>query len=326
MSETRAGVRAWLSRFIQVTAQSALTFFGAVLLLHLLVAFAPGDAIDALSISHELREVVAQEWGLDKSIGQRIWHQLISTAQLDFGTSLVVSPGASVWELMLGPGLFSAALIGVSVLLTLVVASMLAWLTALKGIPQRRFVWLQALSTLPIFLVGVIGIHSLNALVWWAMEANWIERPSFFALPSEPSWFLYLLAVLALAICSGTLADTHQALHHALEKIQASPYVSASRAQQRPLRPHFVGNMMIPLSSVVVARIPLWIGSLIILDPIFNLNGLGRLFWRAAEARDFPLLVGVGAVAVTLIIIGRWLGQTMEFTIDKRRQGGRIAT
>ena len=184
---------------------------------------------------------------------------------------------------------------------------------------------LQACSLLPIFLVGVLGLNGLNALIWWAMESNWIQRPSFFALPSEQGWVLYGLAAFALAFCSGTLTDTHKILHDALVDIRDSDYVNATRAQRRPLRPHFVGNMLIPWASAVVSRFPLWIGRLIVLDPVFNLNGIGRLFWRAAEVRDFPLLVGVGAIAATLVILIRWMGQTIEFTVDKRRQGGRLA-
>jgi peptide/nickel transport system permease protein len=309
-----------IGQIAQISAHAIATMGLVVVGLHILLAWVPGEAIDALHLPEELRGVLAEQWGLDQPLWQRIGHHCQALLRGDLGVSWGVSPGQPVHDLLSSPAALSGSLLAGALFLSLALGLALAWLSAIRGWAKFRWGWTHLLSAPPLFLSGAVLIVVLNAIVWRAMEAGLMTRPQFFALPVEDSWILYALALVVFALGSGGLADCHHQLHRSLQQIDASPHVMASRAQKRSLGPHFTWALVIPLTSLTVQRIPILIGGLVVLDPVFNLNGIGRLFWRAAELRDTPVLMALSLLICGVVVAGRWVGQILEFGVDPRRR------
>jgi peptide/nickel transport system permease protein len=73
------------------------------------------------------------------------------------------------------------------------------------------------------------------------------------------------------------------------------------------IRRHVLRNSLLPTIAVVATQIGYLFGGLVVLEVIFNYQGLGQLIFRAAQAKDFPvlqsavLLIGVVFLVATLI-------------------------
>ena len=82
---------------------------------------------------------------------------------------------------------------------------------------------------------------------------------------------------------------------------------------QGPARPgrwcwrHVLRNALLPTITVVATQVGYLIGGLLVVEYLFHYNGIGSLTFKAAQAKDFPLLeatvltIGVVYLVATLI-------------------------
>jgi peptide/nickel transport system permease protein len=73
------------------------------------------------------------------------------------------------------------------------------------------------------------------------------------------------------------------------------------------LRRHVLRNSLLPTIAVIATQTGYLIGGLVVIELIFNYQGIGQVLFRAAERKDFPLLqsavlvVGIVYLVATLI-------------------------
>src|SRR5439155_25352104 len=53
---------------------------------------------------------------------------------------------------------------------------------------------------------------------------------------------------------------------------------------------HVLRNSLLPTIAVVATQVGYMIGGLVVIELIFNYQGVGQLLFRAAQQKDFPLL------------------------------------
>ena len=72
------------------------------------------------------------------------------------------------------------------------------------------------------------------------------------------------------------------------------------------IRRHVLRNSLLPTIAVVATQLGYLFGGLVVIELIFNYNGLGQVIFRAAQAKDFPvlqsgvLLIGMVYLVATL--------------------------
>jgi peptide/nickel transport system permease protein len=73
------------------------------------------------------------------------------------------------------------------------------------------------------------------------------------------------------------------------------------------IRRHVLRNSLLPTITVIATQTGYLIGGLVVVETLFNYQGIGSLIFKAAQARDFPMLeagilvIGVVYVVATLI-------------------------
>jgi peptide/nickel transport system permease protein len=73
------------------------------------------------------------------------------------------------------------------------------------------------------------------------------------------------------------------------------------------IRRHVLRNSLLPTITVIATQTGYLIGGLVVIEFIFNYQGIGQLVYTAAQQKDFPLLqagvlvVGVVYLSATLI-------------------------
>jgi peptide/nickel transport system permease protein len=73
------------------------------------------------------------------------------------------------------------------------------------------------------------------------------------------------------------------------------------------IRRHILRNSLLPTITVIASQTGYLIGGLVLVETLFNWNGVGRLLYNAASHKDFPMLeagvivIGVAYMVVTLL-------------------------
>ncbi len=212
-------------------------------------------------------------------------------ARLDFGHSMI--SGQPVWTLVLERFPLTLALALLGILVSVLVAIPLGILSAVKRWTFWDYfgmVFSQVGMAIPSFWLGIL------LLLVFSVKINWF--PLFGSGSLE---HLVLPAVsLGFARAAILLRLTRAAMVEELSK----EYVVTARSKGLPERmvnyKHALKNALLPVVTVAGIQLGYMLGGAIIIEQVFSLPGLGRLFLSGVYQRDFPLIQG-GVVFVAFV-------------------------
>jgi ABC-type dipeptide/oligopeptide/nickel transport system permease component len=151
------------------------------------------------------------------------------------------------------------------------------------------------------------GLNDLKA-------ANMSFLPRWPAGGFEEGWLLDRLTHLILPVTCLTYAQfaflSRLSRGALLDNLNAD-FVRTARAKGLPERVvlyrHAFRNSLIPLITVVVHLLPAMIAGAVVVENVFGINGMGKLFVDAAFQRDFELLLSItlvtGMLGVTAYLL-----------------------
>ncbi len=274
-----------------------LAGLGAIVLVQVLVALAPGDAIDTLP-DPALRGQLAREWRLDDPTYLRVVLGTLHALSGAWGSSWTVRPGAPVWALVMGA-------MGSSMVVLLP-----AWFVAVGvGLLGRGRAAVALVSALPVVILSLGTIESVNALVWVGITSGWWSRPSFFALPAEGGLVRDLLMIGVLGIGSAAAGEVAARLGETDAALDQAGFVLATRARGGSVRGLLWRHRAVPLLEAAQAVFAPLTGGLVIVERLWGRPGVGDLLWRAVEARDVPVATGVIVVLASMTVL---VGVTLD--------------
>jgi peptide/nickel transport system permease protein len=175
-----------------------------------------------------------------------------------------------------------------------------------------------SLATVPEFVSGIVlvvifGVE-LKVLPVSASAGAGASAGSQFRhliLPAIP-----LVFVLFGYIARMTRAGTIEALN--------SDYTRTAMLKGLPrsvvIRRHVLRNSLLPTITVIATQTGYLIGGLVVVETLFNYQGIGNLIYKAAESKDFPMLqsgvlvIGVVYVLATLAadLLLMWLNPRLR--------------
>lgn len=99
-------------------------------------------------------------------------------------------------------------------------------------------------------------------------------------------------------------------------------YIRTARAKGLPERlvmmRHALKNALIPLVTIFALDIPYIFAGSIYVELIFSWPGMGRLYYQAAEGRDYPLLMAVLIIGSLFTIVANLLADITYGFLDPR--------
>lgn len=81
---------------------------------------------------------------------------------------------------------------------------------------------------------------------------------------------------------------------------------------------HALKNAAIPIVTIAALQMPTLFGGALFTETIFSWPGIGRLFYRAAQRVDYPLLMGIILINAMLIIAFNLLADIVYAYLDPR--------
>ncbi|WP_266030772.1 ABC transporter permease [Brucella intermedia] len=287
--------------FLTLFLVSALIFAGTQIL--------PGDVASAILGQNATPEALAtlrESLGLNQPVLARYFSWLAGFVTGDLGTSLAnQQPVAD----LLWPRFWNTmALAAFAAVVSVPVAILLGLVTAVKrgGIFDRVInIVALAFVSLPEYFLGLLLILFLSI--------------RFNLLPSladtyEGMTFLEWVqatALPALTLVLVTVAQMMRMTRTAVLSVMDQAYVETAYLKglrtKRVVTKHALPNAAAPIVNVVAFNIAYLITSVVLVEAVFNYNGLGRFMVDAVSKRDLPLVQAAalvfGAAYVILNII-----------------------
>jgi peptide/nickel transport system permease protein len=291
------------------------------------VQAAPGsyaDTIDQPRLTPEARQAIRSVYGLDRPVGEQYLLWLRAAATGDLGTSfLFKEPVTAVIARALPPTLLLA---GCALLFEAVLGILLAVAAA-----RRPYGWVDRLTT--VLGLGIYGLPSFwlagILVLVFALWLGWLPASHMHSVNatelSTPARVFDLLRHLVLPVLSLGLvgaAATARYLRSAILEARSSRFVLAARArgltERRILWVHSLRPALLPVITVLGLSLPMLFSGSVVVESIFAWPGMGTVLWRAAQARDIPLVMGLTLVGAAAVIVGNLVADALYAAADPR--------
>ena len=186
------------------------------------------------------------------------------------------------------------------------------------GVPVRQLIAERGPTTLRILLTGTVA--AWIAALAWAIALTVLPVPLFarastllsallLCLPAAAIAALLLnadcppAAVLAVALVPKIFQVARSLMAAALDRAEVLAARARGLSNTRILLFYVAPRIAAPLLAWLASTAGLAIAALVPIEVIYDVPGLGQLAWKAALARDLPLLV-VLTILVAIIIQG----------------------
>ncbi len=141
----------------------------------------------------------------------------------------------------------------------------------------------------------------------------------------SPGWVLdraYHMILPIVCLTYANFAFLSRLTRGALLDNLYADFVRTARAKGLPekivLYRHAFRNSLIPLITVVANILPALIGGSVVVENVFGIQGMGRLFVEAAQQRDFELVLSLTLVVSVLTLIAYVLADLGYALADPR--------
>jgi peptide/nickel transport system permease protein len=81
---------------------------------------------------------------------------------------------------------------------------------------------------------------------------------------------------------------------------------------------HALRNALIPIITIVVFQIPGIFGGAVLTETIFSYPGVGRLYFDALGANDWPVVMSILFIDAILVVFATLLGDVLYTVVDPR--------
>lgn len=178
---------------------------------------------------------------------------------------------------------------------------------ALAGLSLPQF-WI-ALVLILIFserlrLLPASGIRPVGSDAY-----NLAEMAPYLIMPT---------AVLMIGLLPSIVRYTRSSMLEVLSQ----DYIRTARSKGLPERVvinmHALRNALIPVVTLVGAIFPLLLGGAVLVETIFGLPGVGRLAVRAAQNRDFPVVLTLNMFVAIMVLISNMITDIVYTYLDPR--------
>lgn len=305
-----------------------LTFFGITVATFVLIHSVPGDPLlfyigkaGMRGLSPELIAHIRAEHHLDQPLPTQYAWWLRGTLTADFGRSIhdrrpvterILEKLPNTFELNVIAFLL-AAVIGIPIGL---------WSATRSGRLSERAssLFFFLLYSLPIFWVALLLMQffavRLQILPLFGMGSG-----------SAADHFRHLVLPV-ITLTYGQLAVFVRFSKSALTEVIRQDFITAARAkgagEGAVLWQHAFRNALIPLITLLGLSIPYLISGSVIVEQIFQWDGIGLLYYSAILNRDYPTVMGLTVAAAIITLFASVLADVLYAFADPRiRLGGK---
>jgi len=240
----------------------------------------------------------------------------------DLGTSLTTQ--VPVWDL-LGPALRNSLELALVAFLICVPLSIVGGvISGLRyGRPTDKAITMAGLSfaAMPEFVTGIVLILIFSIwLGWLPVTAQWEEGANVL---TQVKYLLLPAFTLTLVLFGYIARITRAGMIEALDSDYARTAYLKGLPSSVVVRKHLLRNALLPTIAVVAVQIGYLVGGLVVVEVLFNYQGIGLLIYEAAREKDISLLTAGVLVVGTVYLVVTLIADILYAVLNPRiRLGG----
>jgi peptide/nickel transport system permease protein len=272
-------------------------------IIFLVIRVIPGDpalVVAGIDASEMEIEAIRIKLGTDKPLLTQYVQWIWNVFRFDFGDSMI--SGQPVTKLILErfPLTLTIALLGI--VISIIISIPLGVISAVKRWSFWDYLGMafsQIGMAIPSFWMGILLLLLLSVKI------------KLFPLFGSGSLNHLILPSLSLGIARAAvlLRVTRASMIEELSKEYVVTAKSKGLTEHMVNYKHALKNALLPVITIAGIQLGYMLGGAIIIEQVFSLPGLGRLFLFGVYQRDFPLIQG-GVVFVAFVF------SFINFTVD----------
>ena len=324
------------------------TFIGITLVCFLITITAPGGPIEQkiaqlrfagaaagegasstsigndYGVSSEVIEALKKQYGFDKPIPIQYLLWLKNAVTFDFGDSFIYEEPAI--DLILERIPISLQFGIISLILTYFVCIVLGVTMAVRKNSKFDIIALLTLIVLysiPSLMLGVFSKFFLAGQLDWFPIGDlysdmYFEKGFWGRILDRIHHFI--LPMLCYMVGSFTVL-TQFMKNNLLEEINKD-YVRTARSkglsEKVVIYKHALRNALVPIATGIGSIFAVFLAGSLIIEKIFNIQGIGLLAFNSAIARDYNLIMAIIFIKSLILIFGRLISDLTYVFIDPR--------
>ena len=315
------------------------TFLGITLVTFFIINLAPGGPIEqklqkmqqgegakGSSIPPEVLEALVKQYGFDKPVYVRYWIWLKNISTLDFGDSFsyqepVMDVISSKFPVSLQFGI-------ASFILTYLICIPLGVKKAINAggiFDQVSGIILYIMVSIPPLVLGIFLI------VWFAGGSyfDWfpiggIKADNYDELTSGAKILdrIYHFILPLTCYVMGSFTELSMLVRNSMLDVVKSDYIRTARAKGLSNKiiyfKHALRNALIPVATGLGGFLRVFLAGSLIVETIFNLDGIGLLGYQSILSRDYNVIMGLTFISSLLLLVVNMMSDFIYVLVDPR--------
>ena len=317
------------------------TSLGITLVTFVIINLAPGGPIEqklqkmqmgaggdsrSTSIPPEVLENLIKQYGFDKPVHVRYWIWLKNISRFDFGESFsyqepVMDVISSKFPVSLQFGI-------ASLILTYMICIPLGVKKAINAggiFDQVSGIILYIMVSIPPLVLGIFLI------VWFAGGSyfDWfpiggIKSDMYDDLTTMGKVldraYHFVLPLTCYVI--GGFTELSMLVRNSMLDVIKSDFIRTARAKGLDNNliyfKHALRNALIPVATGLGGFLRVFLAGSLIVETIFNLDGIGLLGYSSILARDYNVIMGLTFISALLLLVGNMMSDFIYVMVDPR--------
>lgn len=298
-------------------------FIGITFISFAIVRLSPGDPVATLFPPEVLgridQELLREQLGLNDPLPVQYVKMMVSFFNGSLNSFQERRPTSDILFERLPITLLFAT---TAVLLALLIGLPVAVISALR--PNS---WLDNVFTtaalagisIPSFWIALVFILIFTEQLRWlpasgirpitATGYNLVEMLPYMIMPS---------IVLSLSLIPSIVRYTRSSMLEVMTQDYVRTARSKGLAEQVVVIRHGLRNALLPVVSLIGAIFPVLLGGMVLVESIFALPGLGRLAVRAAQTRDYPMILTLNMFSAVMVLLSNTVTDLVYQVLDPR--------
>lgn len=315
------------------------TFLGITLVTFFIINLAPGGPIEqklqkmqqgdgakSSSIPPEVLEALVKQYGFDKPVYERYWIWLKNISVLDFGDSFsyqepVMDVISSKFPVSLQFGI-------ASLILTYLICIPLGVKKAINAggvFDQVSGIVLYIMVSIPPLVLGIFLI------VWFAGGSyfDWfpiggIKADNYDDLTTGAKILdrIYHFILPLTCYVMGSFTELSMLVRNSMLDVVKSDFIRTARAKGLSNNviyfKHALRNALIPVATGLGGFLRVFLAGSLIVETIFNLDGIGLLGYKSILSRDYNVIMGLTFISSLLLLVGNMMSDFIYVLVDPR--------
>lgn len=311
---------------IRRLAEMAVLMLFISALVYVILSFVPGGPLDTLIFGNpritpaEIKRL-EELLGLNQPLHVRYFEWLGGMLTGDWQKSWGIAAGRPVTEVIMARLPNTLILMVFSVAVSIIIALPIGIYSAI-----RQYSWADYFVTslsffgmsMPTFWFGIMLIVIFGVGLGWlptggvstyGSENDIVDRLKHLALP---------VTVLSLF----NVATWSRFVRSSMLEVLRQDYMRTARAkgllENVVVIKHGLRNALIPVLTMLALEIPNLFSGAIITENVFSWPGMGRLFFDAVMAADWPVVQGLVVITAFLVILSNLVADVSYAVVDPR--------